>query len=104
MDFEATTMQLIVNSGTARSKAMEAIGAAKAGDIDGARRLIEEADEALTKAHESQTELIQEELQGNVDKVSLLMAHSQDHLMNAITVKDLALEFIDIYVKLSTLK
>ena len=28
------------------------------------------------------------------------MVHAQDHLMNAITVKDMAEEFIDLYEKI----
>ncbi|MFS8514414.1 MAG: PTS lactose/cellobiose transporter subunit IIA, partial [Planifilum fulgidum] len=28
--------------------------------------------------------------------------HAQDHLMNAITVKDLAVELIDLYKRIST--
>jgi len=32
----------------------------------------------------------------------LLMVHAQDHLMNAITVRDLAIEFVDMYKKMSS--
>ncbi|OUZ16436.1 hypothetical protein A5868_001357, partial [Enterococcus sp. 12F9_DIV0723] len=31
--------------------------------------------------------------------ISLLMVHAQDHLMNAITIKDLAIELVDILEK-----
>lgn len=101
MNMEMVTMQLIVNSGDARSKAMEAVGCAKAGDFAQAANRLEEAQRLLTKAHEFQTDLIQEEAQGNVEKVTILMAHAQDHLMNAITVIDMAEEFIDLYAKIS---
>lgn len=33
--------------------------------------------------------------------MSLLMVHAQDHLMNAMTVKDLAAEMIDLYEKIT---
>lgn len=101
MNMEMTTMQLIVNSGDARSKAMEAIGCAKAGNFEDAANRLKEAKEFLTKAHEFQTDLIQEEAEGNVEKVTILMAHAQDHLMNAITVIDMANEFVDLYTKIS---
>lgn len=101
MNMEMVTMQLIVNSGDARSKAMEAVGCAKTGDFAQAADRLEEAKAFLTKAHEFQTDLIQEEAQGNVEKVTMLMAHAQDHLMNAITVIDMAGEFIDLYAKIS---
>lgn len=94
------TMQLIVNSGDARSRAMEAISIAKEGKIADAREKLKEADEFLTKAHKFQTDLLQEEADGNIKSVTLLTAHAQDHLMNAITVIDLANEFVDLYEKI----
>ncbi|MCF0239466.1 MAG: DNA polymerase II large subunit, partial [Streptococcus gallolyticus] len=42
------------------------------------------------KAHKIQTELLQGEMQGNPCEFSLLLVHSQDHLMNAMLAKDLA--------------
>lgn len=100
MDIETMTMQLIVNSGDARSRAMEAISIAKEGKIADAREKLKEADEFLTKAHKFQTDLLQEEADGNIKSVTLLTAHAQDHLMNAITVIDLANEFVDLYEKI----
>ena len=93
-------MQLIVNSGNARSKAMEAISNAKAGNISAAKKQLQEAGESLTTAHEFQTEIIREEANGGIQNVSVLLAHAQDHLMNAITVLDLAREFVDLYEKI----
>jgi PTS system cellobiose-specific IIA component len=34
---------------------------------------------------------------GGQPVVTLLMVHAQDHLMTAITVKDLAAEFVELY-------
>lgn len=99
-NMETVTMQLIVNSGDAKSKAMEAIDCAKSGDFDGADKMLQEADDALSKAHEYQTDIIQEEASGNIEKITILMAHAQDHLMNAITFIDVAREFIDLYKKI----
>jgi PTS system cellobiose-specific IIA component len=42
------------------------------------------------------------EAQGDHAKVTLLMVHSQDHLMNAITFRDLAGEIVALYKRLST--
>jgi len=55
------------------------------------------AKEALSKAHTFQTNLIQNEAAGEVVKISLLVIHAQDHLMNAMTVLDLAQEMIAMY-------
>ena len=51
----------------------------------------------MSQAHRSQTELIQGEARGEEKNLSLLLVHAQDHLMNAITIRDMAIEFIDVY-------
>jgi cellobiose PTS system EIIA component len=94
---EQIVMELIVNGGDARSKAMHAIKAAKKGDMNLAKQKINEANEALNKAHEIQTSLIQNEAAGDHIQVTLLMVHAQDHLMNAMTIRDLVQEMIDMY-------
>jgi cellobiose PTS system EIIA component len=98
--YEEIVMGLIVSGGNARSLAMEAIQAAKAGEFDKAGTLMTECEEALTEAHNIQTELIQKEIRGEHVQIMLLMVHAQDHLMNAIVVKDMALEIIDLHQKI----
>ncbi|RMC42074.1 PTS lactose/cellobiose transporter subunit IIA [Lactobacillus sp. ESL0233] len=93
-------MGLIANGGNAKSLAFEAIRQAKKGDIKGARAKLEEADASLNEAHNSQTAMLTQEAQGGHTNVTLLVVHSQDHLMNAITFRDLAGEMVDLYEKL----
>lgn len=95
-----TIMGLIMNGGDAKSSAMEAIHAAKKNDFETADEKLKAADEALTRAHNSQTGLLTQEASGNSVDISLLMVHGQDHLMNAITFRDLAGEVVDVYKKL----
>lgn len=97
MDYEMIIFTMIAHSGEAKGSYMEAISHAKKGEFEKAEKCIEEADSKLGLAHESQTALIQAEAQGSETKLSLLMIHAQDHLMNTITVRDLAGEFIDMY-------
>lgn len=99
-DMQVSIMELIVNSGDARSEAMEAIEQAREGRFDEAEKSLRAADNALTKAHEQQADFIQEEADGRGQGVSILMAHAQDHLMNAITVIDMAREFVSLYMLL----
>lgn len=94
---EQIVFQIILHGGDGRSSAMEAISAAKKGDLSKARKKIQESATALNEAHRIQTSLIQEEIRGVKNDLSLLMVHAQDHLMNAMTIKDLATEFIDLY-------
>ncbi|MCK3936324.1 PTS lactose/cellobiose transporter subunit IIA [Streptococcus suis] len=90
-------MSLIIHGGNARSAAMMAIKSAKQGKFDEADNYIEQAKVSLNQAHHSQTELLTLEAGGEKMEISLLMIHAQDHLMNAITVKDMAIEFVDLY-------
>lgn len=97
MEDEVVIMNIILHSGDARSKAFEAISAAEEHDFDQAHALIKESEQQLNKGHLTQTKLIQDEINGEAVKTSLLMVHAQDHLMNAITVKELAVKMIRMY-------
>ncbi len=99
-----TTMGLIINAGNAKSFAVEAIKAAKAGNFDDAHSKLDDAQKALVDAHNTQTGMLTKEAQGEHAKVTLLMVHSQDHLMTAITFVDLATNFVDVYEQLDQLK
>ena len=94
---EETVFQIILHGGNGKSSSMEAIAAAKRGDFTEARAKLQEAADALNEAHHVQTSLIQGEIRGEKVEISLLMVHAQDHLMNAISLKDLATEFVDLY-------
>lgn len=98
---EEQVMQIILHSGNAKSTAFEAIQVAKENDIEQANRLLEQANDELSNAHKVQTFLIQSEIRGEKVETSLLLIHAQDHLMNAITFKDLAGEFIALYEKVN---
>jgi len=89
--------QIILHAGNGRSSAMEAIQEAKTGNFEDADKKLEEASDELNKAHGFQTELIHSEAGGEGVHINVLLVHSQDHLMNAMTVRDLATEIIDIY-------
>lgn len=94
------TMGLIINAGNAKGLAFEAIKKAKAGEIKEAHKKLEESDKALNEAHNAQTSMLTKEAQGESQPVTLLTVHSQDHLMNAITFRDLAGEMVDLYERL----
>jgi cellobiose PTS system EIIA component len=97
VDIEETIFQIILHGGNARSSAMEAIAAAKRGNFAKAKEKLTEAAKELSEAHHIQTSLIQSETRGERQEISLLMVHAQDHLMNAMTMKDLAAEIVDLY-------
>ncbi|GAA0735982.1 PTS lactose/cellobiose transporter subunit IIA [Clostridium oceanicum] len=91
---ENTIFTLILHSGDARSKSMNGIKLARQANFDEALELINEAGKDLNKAHQIQSELINNEINGNKTEISLLMVHAQDHLMTSMVVRDLAKEMI----------
>jgi cellobiose PTS system EIIA component len=100
VDIFEMAMGLIAGAGDSKSYSMEAISHAKAGNFTEAWACIEKAKEAMINTHEIQTELIRGEMQGAKAEVSLLMVHAQDHLTSAMLMRDMAVEFIDLYEKI----
>ncbi|PLT28852.1 PTS lactose/cellobiose transporter subunit IIA [Peribacillus deserti] len=101
---ESVIFQIILHGGNGRSLAMEAIHAAKQGSFEEAKSKLQEASGALNEAHKFQTALIQDEIRGEKTEMSLLMVHAQDHLMNAMTLKDLAAELVEVYENMKSLR
>lgn len=99
MKLEEQIMQLILHSGDARSKMINAVRESNKGNFEEAERLFEEGQKSLNLAHIMQTELIQSEIKGEKIEITLLLIHAQDHLMNAITVMDLVREIINMNKK-----
>jgi cellobiose PTS system EIIA component len=97
---EQVAVNIILESGDARSCAMEAIQYAKTKDFETAKKLMEQCNEKLARAHVAQTGLIQAEAKGEKTELSVLLIHAQDHLMTSITVKDLANEIIELYTRI----
>ena len=97
-------MGLIMNAGNAESEAIAALAAAKENNFSEAEARMKAANEALVETHNTQTSLLTAEASGNNSEVTLLMVHSQDHLMNAISYLGLTQELIDVYKRLTTLE
>ena len=93
----AVIMPLIMYGGEAKSSAVEAIRAAKAGDFEKADERIEAASKAIVEAHHGQTELLTKAANGEDVPVSIYMVHAQDNLMTGIAFVDLAKEIIELY-------
>ncbi|MDT2596919.1 PTS lactose/cellobiose transporter subunit IIA [Enterococcus dongliensis] len=97
-------MGLIMNAGNAKSEAVAALAAAKDNDFSEADARMKAANDALVEAHNTQTGLLTAEASGKNTEVTLLMVHSQDHLMNAISYLGLTQELIDVYKRLATIE
>lgn len=97
-------MQIIMYSGEARGHYLAAINLAQEGEIDKAREESEKGKEQLILAHNIQTRIISKECSGESVNVSLLMIHSQDHLMTTMMIRDLLSAFFTIGEKINLLQ
>ena len=93
----AAMMTLMSAAGDAEQATMAAIEAAKADQIDRSRKLLKHADAKLKQAHQAQNQMLTYEARGQKVDVTLLMVHSQDHLISAMTIRRLADDIIDLY-------
>lgn len=98
---EMIAFGLIAQAGDARSKAYEALAAAKKGDFEQAEELIAQAEASVLEAHYIQTSLLAKEANGDHTEVNVMLVHAQDHLMTAILAKELIAEMIEMYQAMS---
>ncbi|MBT0725089.1 PTS N,N'-diacetylchitobiose transporter subunit IIA [Rosenbergiella sp. S61] len=99
-DLEEIVMGLIINAGQARSLAYAALKEAKQGNFTVAKEMMENSQQALSEAHRVQTQLIESDAGEGKVKVSLVLVHAQDHLMNAMLARELVTEIIELYKKM----
>ena len=93
---EMAIMNIIINAGDCKNHAYMALGKVNEGKYDEADEEMKLANEALSKAHDSQTEMLQKEAAGEKIDFSILFVHAQDHLMTAMSEKTLIQEIIEL--------
>ena len=106
-DMEAlyeASFTLIGIAGDSKAESMQDIDCCKQGDFEGARKHLAAADETMVKAHDAQTEMLQQEAEGNPVPVNIILVHAQDHLTMAQVIRDMAEQFMDLYQTVQTLK
>ena len=96
-ELELTMIEIVALSGDARTKLLTAVKKAKAGDLDTAKALVEDAQGLLNDAHTSQTDLLTAEARGEVTSPTVLLVHAQDHLMTTMLLRDVIDALMDIY-------
>ena len=96
-DNEELSFGLIAASGTARSLAFEALKEARNGNFDKADELMRQSQETFVSAHETQTQLLTREAQGNHIQLDVILVHAQDHLMTSMLAQELIAELINLY-------
>ncbi|GEL09164.1 PTS cellobiose transporter subunit IIA [Salisediminibacterium halotolerans] len=98
-ELQTVAFQIILHSGSARTSIQEAFTQMRNGEYREAEKKLEEANEEIVAAHKSQTELLQKYSHGETITVEIIMVHAQDHLMNVMTLKDMAEEMIHLHEK-----
>ena len=102
MNKEDVTMvgfEIVAFAGEARSKLLEAVQEAKSGNFETSEKLIKEAKESLTEAHNSQTKVLAAEAGGESVEIGFIMVHAQDHLMTTLLLSDIVEHLIEVYTR-----
>ena len=66
-----------------------------------AEQLLDEVNQEITLAHQSQTDLLQKYASGESINMEIIMVHAQDHLMTTMTLKEVAIEMLYLYQKVN---
>lgn len=103
-DMELIAFEIISNVGMGKSLVIEAIREGRAGKYDLAAEKINEANEFFVKGHHAHASLIQKEASGEDLKFSLIIMHAEDQLISAETIRDLAIEIIEMHKDLTSKK
>lgn len=100
-EMELVAFEIISNVGMAKSLSIEAIREARGGNYEVAEQKIQEAKEFLMHGHHAHVGLIQKEAAGEKVEFSLILMHAEDQLLTTETLKDLAVEMIEMHKDLS---
>ena len=94
-ELELVAFEIISNVGMGKSLAMEAIREGRQGNYELAEQKLEEAKQFLLQGHHAHAGLIQKEAAGEKLEFSLIIMHAEDQLISAETIKDIAIELIE---------
>ncbi|MEY8462095.1 PTS cellobiose transporter subunit IIA [Streptococcus merionis] len=98
-EVQVAAFEIILNSGNGRTVIHEAFAAMREGNYEDAAQKLEEANDEILLAHQAQTRLLQEYAGGTEIKIEIIMVHAQDHLMTTMTLREVALEMLELYKK-----
>lgn len=90
---------MIAYSGESTSSSMEAIALAQQGALAEADTQMEQAAQALGKAHEAHMDLLVREANGEKLEITLLLIHASNHMSSAEMIHNVAKCFIKQYRK-----
>lgn len=99
INWEQVSFGIITEAGSAKSSAMEAVFAAKAGNYSEADEKMKQANEEIARASHMHFDVITAEAQGKQLEFKVLFLHAEDQLLSTQTLILLAQEIIDLHKK-----
>lgn len=90
-------MSVILNAGDGRDLIDQALEKMAALDFEAAEDLLKKAETYIVKAHNAQTEVIQDQVSGEDSEYSLLFIHAQDTVMTITTELRMAQKMMPIF-------
>nr|WP_206154730.1 PTS lactose/cellobiose transporter subunit IIA [Clostridium beijerinckii] len=102
-ELEMAIMNIIINAGDCKNHAYMALNNVNEGKYEEADKEMQLANDALAKAHDGQTMFLHKEANGEKIDMSVLFVHAQDHLMTAITEKNLIEQIMELRKVVNTL-
>ena len=99
-ELQVVAFEIILHSGSARTSVHEAFADMREGHYNEAAEKLEVANADLLEAHHAQTNLLQEYASGTDIKIEIIMVHAQYHLMTTMTLREVALEMLNLYRKI----
>ncbi|OOM74885.1 lichenan-specific phosphotransferase enzyme IIA component [Clostridium puniceum] len=102
-ELEMAIMNIIINAGDCKNHVYTALNNANEGNYEEADKEMQIANDALAKAHDGQTIFLHKEANGEKIDMSVLFVHAQDHLMTAISEKNLIEQIIELRKVVNTL-
>jgi PTS system cellobiose-specific IIA component len=93
-------MDIIMHAGDARTACKKSLDSLMAGDTEGAKEHMKEADAEIAQAHHVQTDCIQGAIAGEEFAYNVLFAHAQDTLMTIYSEIMLAKQLTNMYEQL----
>lgn len=101
---EEFVFPIIGYAGEGKSLAHEALQMAKKNDFLKAEEFIKKSNDAILEAHHIQSSLITKEANGDIIPITMLFVHAEDHLMSAISERELIKDMIDILKRISDIE
>ena len=96
-ELQVVAFEIILHSGDSRTMIHEAFSLMREGKYEEAEIKLNKSNEELLEAHKAQTKLLQDYAGGEEINMEIIMIHAQDHLMTTMTLKEVAIELLEVY-------